>query len=106
MKVEDDGKKLSADIGNLFTSKLTREKPSVLEGVRYYMLREMAEHNNANIKAKESELGGARFDVHLTWTSNPVNTVIGFSHLLLFYGYGNRGGMAGSEGARGRIMDF
>lgn len=34
-------------------------------GVRYYIIKEIAEHNNADIKVQDSELGGARFEVYL-----------------------------------------
>ncbi len=65
LRIEDDGKKLPGDVKNLFTGKVYKGDTSGVGGVRYYILREIANHNNAEIEAKDSDLGGARFDTHL-----------------------------------------
>lgn len=65
LKFEDNGRRLSEDVKNLFSGASYTGDTSGSGGVRYYMLREIAEHNNAEIRVKNSELGGARFDVHL-----------------------------------------
>ncbi len=65
LKIEDDGKQLPEDVKNLFSGDVYTGETSGVGGVRYHMLREIARHNNAKIEVKDSELGGARFDVHL-----------------------------------------
>ncbi|MEF8874283.1 MAG: MEDS domain-containing protein [Candidatus Thermoplasmatota archaeon] len=65
LKIEDDGKQVSKEIKNLFSGDVYTGETTGAGGVRYYMLREIAEHNDCRIEVKDSELGGARFDVHL-----------------------------------------
>lgn len=63
--IEDDGKRLPKEIKNLFSGKTYKGKTTGVGGARYYMLSEITRHKNAGIEAKDSELGGARFDIHL-----------------------------------------
>lgn len=65
LKIEDNGLDLPEDVVGLFTGEVYTGETSGVGGVRYYMIREIADHNNAEIEIKDSELGGARFDVHL-----------------------------------------
>jgi len=65
VKIQDDGKRLPRDVKNLFTGDLYTGKTTGVGGARYYMLREIARHNNAEIKVQDSEIGGAKFDIHL-----------------------------------------
>lgn len=65
VSVEDDGEKLVDAIKNLFSGEVYRGGTAGVGGARYYMLRQIAEHNNADIEVRDSELGGARFEVHL-----------------------------------------
>ncbi|KXB05755.1 hypothetical protein AKJ49_00095 [candidate division MSBL1 archaeon SCGC-AAA382A03] len=65
LKFKDNSKRLSKDIKNLFTGTPYTGKASGAGGVMYYMLREIAEHNNAKIEIHDSELSGVRFDVYL-----------------------------------------
>ncbi|KXA93790.1 hypothetical protein AKJ36_03690, partial [candidate division MSBL1 archaeon SCGC-AAA259I07] len=65
LSIEDDGKRLPEDIENIFSGELYTGETTGVGGVRYYMLREIARHNNAEINVKDSEMGGASFDVHL-----------------------------------------
>ncbi len=65
LTLEDDGEPLPKDLKDLFAGDLYTGKTSGAGGVRYYMLREIAELTNASIEVKDSELGGAGFDVYL-----------------------------------------
>ncbi len=65
LKIEDDGKQLPNDIKNLFSGDVYTGETTGAGGVRYYMLREIAEHNDCRIEVKDSEMGGARFDLEL-----------------------------------------
>lgn len=65
LNIEDDGKPLPKDIKKELSGKTYTGETSGAGGVRYYMLREIARHNNAKIRVKPSELGGARFDIRL-----------------------------------------
>ncbi|KXA93723.1 hypothetical protein AKJ66_01250 [candidate division MSBL1 archaeon SCGC-AAA259E22] len=65
VKVEDNGAGLSQDIVDLFSRKPYRGVTAGAGGARYYMIGEIGKHNQAEIKAHDSELGGARFDIHL-----------------------------------------
>ncbi|OKY77094.1 MAG: Signal transduction histidine kinase containing PAS domain [Candidatus Methanohalarchaeum thermophilum] len=60
--IKDDGKQLPKD---MFTGKAYTGETAGVGGVRYYMLQEIAKHNNAKIKAKDSKLGGTRFELYL-----------------------------------------
>lgn len=65
LKVEDNGKKLPEDIKKLFMGQRYTGETSGAGGARYYIIGKIAEHNNAEIVAKDSELGGARIEVYL-----------------------------------------
>ncbi len=65
VKVEDNGKQLIEDCKNILGGEPYVGKSTGAGGIEYYMLREIAEHNNARIKVKDSELGGSRFEIGL-----------------------------------------
>ncbi len=65
LRIEDDGKRLPDEIKNLFSGDVYTGETTGAGGVRYYMLREIAEHNDCRIEVKDSEMGGARFDLEL-----------------------------------------
>ncbi len=65
LRIEDNGEKLPEDTQKIFSGNLYTGESTGVGGVRYYMLREIGRHNNASIDVKDSELGGARFDVKL-----------------------------------------
>ncbi|KXB00527.1 hypothetical protein AKJ40_01235 [candidate division MSBL1 archaeon SCGC-AAA259M10] len=65
VKVEDNGKRLPVDIKNLFKGEPYTGETTGAGGVRYYMLREIAKHNNAEIEVQDSELGGGKFNIYL-----------------------------------------
>lgn len=69
VKIKDDGEKLPPEIKNLFSGKIYIGESSGAGGFRYYMIREIAEHNQANIDVKDSDMGGARFDISLNKTT-------------------------------------
>ena len=63
--IEDNGNPLPQDIKNLFTGEPYTGETTGVGGVRYYMLREIARHNNVEIEVKKSELGGPKFNIYL-----------------------------------------
>ncbi len=65
VRIEDDGKPLPEDIKKLFTKRVYSADTSGIGGVRYYIVGEIARHNNSKIEAKDSELDGASFDIRL-----------------------------------------
>lgn len=65
LRVDDDGKQLPEDAKKLFTGEVYKGETSGVGGVRYYMIKEIARHNNLDIGVKDSDLGGTRFDIHL-----------------------------------------
>ncbi|MEF8835225.1 MAG: PAS domain S-box protein, partial [Candidatus Thermoplasmatota archaeon] len=65
LSIEDDGKQLLEEIKNLFSGDVYTGETTGIGGVRYYMLKEIAEHNDCRIEVKDSDMGGARFDVRL-----------------------------------------
>lgn len=65
VRIEDNGERLTEDIKDLFSGSGYTGKTAGIGGARYYTLRQIADHNNAEIEVKNSELGGARFDIHL-----------------------------------------
>lgn len=65
LRIEDNGAPLVNEIKNLFSGELYTGETAGARGVRYYMVRQIAEHNNAEIEVKDSDLGGARFDFYL-----------------------------------------
>ncbi len=65
LSIEDDGKQLPEEIKNLFSGDVYTGETTGIGGVRYYMLREIAEHNDCRIEVKDSDMGGVRFNVRL-----------------------------------------
>ena len=65
LRIEDDGKPLPAEIKKMFSGEVYTGETTGAGGVRYYMLREIAEHNNCRTEVQDSDMGGARFDVLL-----------------------------------------
>ncbi len=65
LKVEDNGKKLVSDIQSIFSGDIYDGVTAGAGGARYYMIRELAEHNEAEIEVESSELGGPRFNIYL-----------------------------------------
>ncbi len=66
VKITDDGETLPSDIKNMFSGGLYTGKTTGVGGVRYYMIKQIAEHNNAEIEVRDSELGGSGFDIYLS----------------------------------------
>ncbi len=65
LKFEDDGKSLPEDIKRLFSGEVYTGDTTGAGGVRYYMLREIAEHNHYDIEVSDSEFGGALMEVKI-----------------------------------------
>ena len=65
VRIEDDGEPLPENIENMFSGEPYTGETTGVGGVRYYMIRQIAEHNNAEIEVQDSDLGGARFTVIL-----------------------------------------
>lgn len=63
--IEDNGESLPEDIKNLISGEVYKGKTTGSANVLYYTISEIAEHNNANIEVRDSELGGAKFDIFL-----------------------------------------
>ncbi len=72
-KFIDDGDQLPDEIKDLFSGKGYTGETTGASGAKYYMLKQIAEHNDARISVKDSELGGARFDVHLRKTDKDAD---------------------------------
>ncbi|MEF8836051.1 MAG: PAS domain-containing sensor histidine kinase [Candidatus Thermoplasmatota archaeon] len=65
VKVEDDGKGISEDIkGDLFERGFKKGE-SGGSGLGLYLVKEIVESYGGNIEVKDSEMGGAMFEVHL-----------------------------------------
>ncbi|MFW5912813.1 MAG: PAS domain S-box protein [Candidatus Hadarchaeota archaeon] len=65
VRIEDNGEQLPEDIASMFSGEPYTGETTGVGGVRYYIVRQIAEHNNAEIDVKDSDLGGAKFDVKL-----------------------------------------
>lgn len=65
LKIEDDGKRLSDDVSSLFSGKTYEGKTAGEGGLRYYIIKEIAEQGDAKIEILNSELGGNKFKIHL-----------------------------------------
>ncbi len=65
LRIFDDGEEVPEDLKEIFSGELYTGETTGVGGVRYYMLRQIAQHINAQIDLQESELGGARFDIYL-----------------------------------------
>ncbi len=65
LKIDDDGEKLPKGIKILFTGKLYTGFTTGAGGVMYYMIKQIAKGNDAEIRVEDSELGGASFSIEL-----------------------------------------
>lgn len=65
VSVEDNGERLPQKVKNLFSGKVYTGDTTGAGGFRYYMIRKIAEHNDATVEVKDLEMGGARFEVYL-----------------------------------------
>lgn len=65
LKIDDDGEKLPDGIKILFLGKLYTGFTAGAGGVMYYMIKQIAKSNNADIQVGDSELGGASFSIEL-----------------------------------------
>ncbi len=65
LTIEDNGKRLPNGIKNLFSGDIYTGETTGIGGARYYMLREIAEYNDARIEVKDSDMSGVRFEIHL-----------------------------------------
>ncbi|KXA88888.1 hypothetical protein AKJ62_04235, partial [candidate division MSBL1 archaeon SCGC-AAA259D14] len=63
--VEDDGKGIPDDIKDRVFEKGFNDEKTGGSGLGLYLVREIAENYGGSVEVKDSELGGARFDVHL-----------------------------------------
>ncbi len=61
---EDDGKELPIEIKEIFSGRVYEGETTGAGGVLYYMIREIAEYNDAEIDVKKSELGGQKFKIN------------------------------------------
>lgn len=66
MKISDDGDTLPSDVKKIFEGKVYTGDATGVEGFRYYVMREIALHNLAEIRAGDSKLGGASFEIIFT----------------------------------------
>ncbi len=65
VSIIDDGARLPEDIKELFSGKVYMGESSGAGGVLYYMIKQISESIDAMMEVKDSELGGARFDIYL-----------------------------------------
>lgn len=65
VRIEDDGERLPKEVKDLFTGEIYKGRTTGAVGVRYSIAAMIAKHNHGGIEVKDSELGGASFDVHL-----------------------------------------
>lgn len=63
--VEDDGTGISDDLKNKIFEKGVKKGKSAGTGLGLYMVKEIAENYGGNIEVKDSDMGGARFDICL-----------------------------------------
>ncbi len=63
--IEDNGQKLPQEIKDIFSGKIYEGETSGAGGVIYYMIKEIAEYNDAKIEVDDSKLGGQRFVIDL-----------------------------------------
>ncbi len=65
VSVEDDGESLLGEVEDLLSGRVYTGETTGAGGVRYYMISQIAEHNNINIEVRDSELGGPKFNIHM-----------------------------------------
>jgi len=63
--IEDDGEPIPQDLKDLLSGDIYTGDTAGVGGARYYMIRQLANYNDVDIKAKDSRKGGARFEVRL-----------------------------------------
>ncbi|MFW6305142.1 MAG: ATP-binding protein, partial [Candidatus Saliniplasma sp.] len=63
--IEDNGADLPDEVKDIFSGKMYDGRTSGAGGVLYYMIREIAEHNEADIEVKTPESGWTRFEVYM-----------------------------------------
>lgn len=63
--IEDDGKKLSKSIRELFYGKIYEGKTAGEGGLRYYIIQEIANQSDAEIQIRDSKLGGSKFEIRI-----------------------------------------
>ncbi len=65
IKIEDDGKKLSESSRELLSSKTYKGYTAGEGGLRYYIIKKIAEQTNCQIDIEDSALGGNRFEIRV-----------------------------------------
>ncbi|MFW5912427.1 MAG: PAS domain S-box protein [Candidatus Hadarchaeota archaeon] len=65
IRLEDDGDKLYDEIKDLFSGSSYQGVTTGIGGIRYYIISSIADHNNAEISAGDSQMGGARLEIKL-----------------------------------------
>lgn len=65
IKIQDDGNKINDRIKELLNGETYTGKAKSIGGAKYYIIREIPEHNNAKISINESNLGGSKFTIKL-----------------------------------------
>ncbi|MFW5952935.1 MAG: ATP-binding protein, partial [Candidatus Natronoplasma sp.] len=63
--VEDDGKGISDDVKEKIFDRGFKEGENAGSGLGMYLVKEIVDSYGGNVRVKDSELGGARFDVKL-----------------------------------------
>ncbi|MEF8836059.1 MAG: PAS domain S-box protein, partial [Candidatus Thermoplasmatota archaeon] len=63
--VEDDGKGIPEDVKEKIFDRGFKEGENAGSGLGMYLVKEIVESYDGSVEVKDSELGGARFDVHL-----------------------------------------
>ncbi|KXA94735.1 hypothetical protein AKJ65_03635 [candidate division MSBL1 archaeon SCGC-AAA259E19] len=69
--VEDDGRGISEEKKDKIFDRGFKRGETSGTGLGTYLVKEIAESYGGSIEVKDSELGGARFDVHLKKPENP-----------------------------------
>lgn len=65
IRIKDNGESLPKDLKNMFSGESYTGETTGVGGFRYHMIREIAEHNNAEIEVQDSEQDGSRFNIYL-----------------------------------------
>ena len=63
--LKDDGKKISKKTKQIFRGKAYTGETAGEGGIKYYIIKEIAEQNKTQISVGESEMGGAKFIIQL-----------------------------------------
>ncbi len=70
VRVEDDGKGIPTELKNKMIEKGYKGQDSNGSGLGMHLSKTIVDLYNGNLEIKDSELGGARFDVHLEKANN------------------------------------